>query len=175
MVGWVDWYLSSENSDIANLDIEKQVHELATAVYQIRGHIKGLTLLPFPQGADNIDNEERKVRESHGKDVDTVLKNNIEAIVSKWAYQVWYSIFHTSVWKRGLYSTFTLFTVCVQIDEVLTKDSAEEIEKGNNPGPMTEIQFWKAKCENLESLYDQVFIASSHQNAIILIRYFRWN
>ena len=156
MVGWVDWYLSSENSDIANLDIEKQVHELATAVYQIRGHIKGLTLLPFPQGADNIDNEERKVRESHGKDVDTVLKNNIEAIVSKWAYQVWYSIFYTSVWKRGLYSTFTLFTVCVQIDEVLTKDSAEEIEKGNNPGPMTEIQFWKAKCENLESLYDQV-------------------
>ena len=52
--------------------------------------------------------------------------------------------------------TFPLFTVCVQIDEVLTKDSAEEIEKGNNPGPMTEIQFWKAKCENLESLYDQV-------------------
>ena len=94
---WVDWYFSSENSDIANLDIEKQVHELATAVYQIRGHIKGLTLLPFPQGADNIDNEERKVRESHGKDVDTVLKNNIEAIVSKWAYQVWYSIFHSWV------------------------------------------------------------------------------
>ena len=45
-----------------------------------------------------------------------------------------------------------------QIDEVLSKDSAEELEKGNNPGPMTEIQFWKAKCENLESLYDQVNI-----------------
>ena len=45
----------------------------------------------------------------------------------------------------------------LQIDEVLTKDSSEEIEKGNNPGPMTEIQFWKAKCENLESLYDQVY------------------
>ena len=26
-----------------------KVHELATAVYQIRGHIKGRTLLPFPQ------------------------------------------------------------------------------------------------------------------------------
>ena len=32
-----------------SLDIKKQVHELATAVYQIRGHIKGRTLLPFPQ------------------------------------------------------------------------------------------------------------------------------
>ena len=45
-----------------------------------------------------------------------------------------------------------------KIDEVLSKDSAEELDKGNNPGPMTEIQFWKAKCENLESLYDQVNI-----------------
>lgn len=35
-----------------------------------------------------IDDEERKVRETNGKDVDTLLKNNIEAIVSKWAYQV---------------------------------------------------------------------------------------
>ena len=64
------------------------MHELATAVYQIKGHIKGRTLLPFPQGAANIDEEERKVRESDGKEVDTLLKNNIEAIVSKWAYQV---------------------------------------------------------------------------------------
>ena len=64
------------------------MHELATAVYQIKGHIKGRTLLPFPQGASNIDEEEKKVRESSGKEVDTLLKNNIEAIVSKWAYQV---------------------------------------------------------------------------------------
>ena len=35
----------------------------------------------------------------------------------------------------------------LQIEEVLTKDSAEELEKGSNPGPMTEIQFWKAKCD----------------------------
>ena len=70
------------------LDIEKQVHELATAVYQIRGHIRGLTLLPFPQGADNLDAEEERVRESMGRDVDMTLKNNIEAIVSKWSYQV---------------------------------------------------------------------------------------
>ena len=68
------------------------MHELATAVYQIKGHIKGRTLLPFPQGAANIDEEERKVRESDGKEVDTLLKNNIEAIVSKWAYQVWLSV-----------------------------------------------------------------------------------
>ena len=125
------------------------MHELATAVYQIKGHIKGRTLLPFPQGAANIDEEERKVRESDGKEVDTLLKNNIEAIVSKWAYQVQPAKLG---WKVSRYILWS------QIDEVLSKDSAEELEKGNNPGPMTEIQFWKAKCENLESLYDQVNI-----------------
>ena len=56
----------------------------------------------------------------------------------------------------------------VQIDEVLTKDSAEEIEKGNNPGPMTEIQFWKAKCDNLNSLYDQMSINTTKKMASIL-------
>ena len=30
-------------------DIMRQVHELSTSVYQIRGYIKGKTLLPFPQ------------------------------------------------------------------------------------------------------------------------------
>ena len=30
-------------------DIKRQVHELSTSVYQIRGYIKGRTLLPFPQ------------------------------------------------------------------------------------------------------------------------------
>ena len=78
----------------SDTDIKRQMHELATAVYQIKGHIKGRTLLPFPQGAANIDQEEKKVRESDGREVDTMLKNNIEAIVSKWAYQVqdgWWS------------------------------------------------------------------------------------
>lgn len=69
-------------------DIKRQVHELSTSVYQIRGHIKGKTLLPFPQqGAKRIEEEEAKVRESGGDDCDMTLKNNIEGIIIKWAYQ----------------------------------------------------------------------------------------
>ena len=44
-------------SEIVANDIKKQVHELSTTVYQIRGHIKGKTLLPFPQvrgGQDGV-------------------------------------------------------------------------------------------------------------------------
>ena len=58
------------------------MHELATAVYQIKGHIKGRTLLPFPQGAANIDEEERKVRESDGKEVDTLLSSKCGGILN---------------------------------------------------------------------------------------------
>ena len=32
-----------------------------------------------------------------------------------------------------------------QTEEVLSKDSAEDLNKGLNPGPMTEIKFWEAK------------------------------
>ena len=110
-------------------DIKKQVHELATSVYQIRGHIKGKTLLPFPQGAKHIDEEERKAKASSGKECNIRLKNAIEGIIIKWAYQV---------------------------DEVLSKDSSEEIAHDKNPGPMSEINFWEAKCINLESLFEQV-------------------
>ena len=43
------------------------------------GHIKGKTLLPFPQqGAARIEAEEARVRASSGDDCDMTLKNNIE-------------------------------------------------------------------------------------------------
>ena len=125
------------------LDIKKQVHELATSVYQIRGHIKGKTLLPFPQGAKHIDEEERKAKASSGKECNIRLKNAIEGIIIKWAYQV---------------------------DEVLSKDSSEEIAHDKNPGPMSEINFWEAKCINLESLFEQVGQWSDDPTSCIVFR-----
>ena len=122
-------------------DIKKQVHELSTSVYQIRGHIKGRTLLPFPQGASLIDDEEKKVRESDGRYCNMLLKNNIEGIILKWAHQT---------------------------DEVLSKDSAAELEGTNMPGPMTEIKFWDAKCINLESLFEQMKTNTTKNMASIL-------
>ena len=61
----------------------------------------------------------------------------------------------------GLYGMFVYIynkRVFIQTEEVFTKDSAEELNKGNNPGPMTEAEFWEAKCANLESLFEQVNI-----------------
>ena len=60
--------------------------------------------LILQQGAARIEEEEAICRRSNGEDCDMTLKNNIEAIIIKWAYQ---------------------------IDEVLSRDSDEEL---NVPG-----------------------------------------
>lgn len=43
-----------------------------------------------------------------------------------------------------------------QVRDVLKKDSAQPLLEGLNPGPLVEIEFWKAKSQNLECIYDQV-------------------
>ncbi len=79
---------------------------------------------------------------SGGENCDMTLKNNIEGIIIKWAYQC---------------------------EEVLSKDSAELLNApGKYPGPMTEIKFWEAKCMNLESLYEQMKAATTKNMASIL-------
>lgn len=40
------------------------------------------------QGAARIEEEEAVVRESNGEECDMTLKNNIEGIIIKWAYQI---------------------------------------------------------------------------------------
>ncbi len=88
-------------------DIKKQVYELCTSVYQIKGYMKGKTLLPFPQvevktsklknicyviyiykDEEEIEDEARKLRESNGESFDVILKTNIEGIIVKWGHQV---------------------------------------------------------------------------------------
>ena len=43
-----------------------------------------------------------------------------------------------------------------QVEEVLSKDSAQVLEDGDNPGPLEEIKFWESKKVNLESLFEQM-------------------
>ena len=43
-----------------------------------------------------------------------------------------------------------------QIRDVLKKSSAQPLLDGKNPGPMVEIDFWKARNTDLQSVYEQV-------------------
>ena len=45
---------------------------------------------------------------------------------------------------------------CHQVRDVLSKNSAQPLLQGENPGPLVEISFWKARCADLESVVDQV-------------------
>lgn len=43
-----------------------------------------------------------------------------------------------------------------QIRHVLKLDPETELKKGNNPGPQVEIDFWRNKADNLNSVWEQL-------------------
>ena len=43
-----------------------------------------------------------------------------------------------------------------QIRNVLKQDPENALKSGNNPGPLTEIDFWQKQSENLNSICDQL-------------------
>ena len=45
---------------------------------------------------------------------------------------------------------------CHQVRDVLKKSSATPLLEGRNPGPLVEIEFWKERCADLESIIEQV-------------------
>ena len=69
-----------------------------------------------------------QVRLSDGREVNSAMKNNIEGIIIKWTHQV-------PLWP----------SLHPQVDEVLSKESEQELLDGHHPGPLTEIRFWEAK------------------------------
>lgn len=68
-----------------------------------------------------------------GENIDQGLIHSIETVVIDWSHQ---------------------------IHQVLKKDSSQPLLEGLNPGPMVEIEFWKAKCTNLENIVEQVIFFS---------------
>ncbi len=45
---------------------------------------------------------------------------------------------------------------CHQVRDVLKKRSAQALLDGSYPGPLVEIDFWKARWDDLESIVEQV-------------------
>ena len=102
------------------------------------------------------------------------MKSGQESPMGKMSIQLWRIILRGSFWnglirlsKLTVYLLKPLF-VSLQTEEVLSKDSTEELNAGLHPGPMTEINFWKEKCQNLESLFDQMQQEATQHMASIL-------
>ena len=43
-----------------------------------------------------------------------------------------------------------------QIQGVLKRNSAQPLLEGHNPGPLVELDFWRARATNLECIFEQV-------------------
>ena len=68
------------------------------------------------------------------------------------------SPFRGSMFDKGLVHAVESVVIewSHQIRDVLSKSSAQPLLEGKTPGPLVEIDFWKAQRADLESILDQV-------------------
>ena len=59
-----------------------------------------------------------------------------------------------------------------QIQSVLKRNSAQPLLEGHNPGPLVELDFWKARAANLECIFEQVSITSTAKLDITSVNYY---
>ncbi|XP_045488493.1 dynein beta chain, ciliary [Pieris rapae] len=124
---------------VVSQDILKQIHNLKSTVYEVKGKVSGQTVLPMPVGVELVHEAEKEML--LGKEVDLYLKSAIEGVVIKWAQQ---------------------------INDVMMEDSAQAFENGQNPQPNVELAFWRSRLSNLNYIYDQLRMERVRCMAVIL-------
>ncbi|XP_028172090.1 dynein beta chain, ciliary-like [Ostrinia furnacalis] len=124
---------------VVSQDILKQIHNLKSTVYEVKGKVNGQTVLPLPVGVELVHDAEKQVL--RGEEVDLYLKSAIEGVVIKWAQQ---------------------------INDVMMEDSSQAFDNGQNPLPNAEILFWRSRLSNLNYIYDQLRSERVRCMAVIL-------
>lgn len=74
--------------EIVAQDVQKQVHNLKSTVYQVKGQVNGETILAMPVGVDKIVKVANELQETKECVIDLYLKGAIEGVVIKWVIQV---------------------------------------------------------------------------------------
>lgn len=72
--------------EVVRKDVKKQVYNLRTLIWQVRGKITGKTLLPMPMDIEEILDPKFYTDVDISKQLK--VKSNIEEIVVKWATQI---------------------------------------------------------------------------------------
>jgi len=108
----------------------EKFHSFLAYTYVTIGQVKGRTLLPLPPS--DVANSERTSSKDKAHILESknwcVLILNLAAIIH---------------WQK-------------QIKNVLKQDPENSLKDGKHPEPMTEIDFWKNKSENLNSICIQL-------------------
>jgi dynein heavy chain len=92
----------------------------------VSGQMKGKTHLPLPHGTSNLEGDTDITEGIAGSDE---LLYQLESAVVNWSHQV---------------------------NEVLKHDSAQPLIDGQHVGPLIELDFWKAKKDNLGYIREQL-------------------
>ncbi|XP_051576917.1 dynein axonemal heavy chain 11 [Myxocyprinus asiaticus] len=109
-------------------DVKKHIENLQSKVSVVTGELYGKTILPIPAIQEWIE---------HCQEATVTLQDShnravihaIESMVISWTHM---------------------------IHKVLRVDSAELIKKGLNPGPKAELDFWRSRKTNIQSIHEQL-------------------
>ncbi|XP_064397591.1 dynein beta chain, ciliary-like isoform X3 [Halichondria panicea] len=110
--------------------VMKHTGGLKGDVLVVSGQVKGKTLLPMSPQAEMA--AESVSLEEGGPLPERQLVHSIETVVIDW---------------------------CHQVRDVLKKRSAQALLDGSYPGPLVEIDFWKARWDDLESIVEQLSVS----------------
>ncbi|KAM4689042.1 dynein axonemal heavy chain 11 [Discoglossus pictus] len=109
-------------------DMEHHMESMKNKMTVVKGLLSGKTLLPIPTVTAMTDTN-LNYKTNKENLFDRAALHAFESMVIQWSYQ---------------------------IRDVLEKDSSQPLLKGHNPGPETELNFWKARRENLTCIYEQL-------------------
>ncbi|XP_032902051.1 dynein heavy chain 11, axonemal [Amblyraja radiata] len=110
-------------------DVDRHVEAIRNKIYVVNGQAMGRTLLPIPKATGKLGGSNRNGNGNKLDHYDRLIIHPIESMVIKWTHQ---------------------------IRDVLKKDSSDPLLQGMNPGPETELDFWKARKANLLCVYEQL-------------------
>ncbi|MEE6466363.1 hypothetical protein FKM82_006924 [Ascaphus truei] len=125
---------------VISQDVEHHVEYMKNKMHVVKGLLSGKTLLPVPTVAQNTHPNQNCAGNKQDHRDRTAL-HTFESMVIKWSYQ---------------------------IRDVVERDSSQPLLQGLNPGPETELNFWKARRENLLCIYEQLQAPAVQKMANIL-------
>ncbi|XP_055624152.1 dynein beta chain, ciliary-like isoform X4 [Toxorhynchites rutilus septentrionalis] len=127
--------------DVIKKDVDSHFQDLRNIITEVKGNIINQTLLPMPISIGEVESVGQQISEGNIDGCTLKMKNSLEGIVIKWAYQ---------------------------INDVLKEDSTTIFKDGHHPSPLEEISFWDARQSNLRNIYSQLLEPRVHQIGVIL-------
>nr|XP_020770863.1 dynein heavy chain 9, axonemal-like [Odocoileus virginianus texanus] len=109
-------------------DVQRHAYSLQGDLLVLLEQAKGKTLLPLPVGSENTGSDGSEI-EATLDSTDKSVIYAIESAVIQWSHQ---------------------------IQLVLKRESSQPLLQGENPTPKVELEFWRSRYEDLESIYNQL-------------------